>query len=151
MRAKSQNLWRNFIALNNHDKSAVTLWKMKNSIPCSFFEWRNCVNWLNFAQSGFRGKNGGQSGPFAGDPFLQALQKYGKQNSVQASFIIWKLRIKLNPQKLACKQALSGGTRPPEKGVGGGRGEGSAGHPVSETRGTQSQKKKLGPFGLSFV
>lgn len=64
---------------------------MKNNIPCSFFEWRNCVNLLNFAQSGFSGKNGGQSGPFAGDPFLQALQKYGKQNSVQATFIIWKL------------------------------------------------------------
>ena len=70
---------------------------MKNNIPCSFFEWRNCVNRPNFAQSGFNGKNGGQSGPFAGDPFLQALQKYGKQNTVQATF-----------KKLACKRALSG-------------------------------------------
>lgn len=82
MRAKPQNLWRNFMASNNHGKLAVTLLNMKNNIPCSFFEWRNCVNRLNFAQSGFSGKNGGQSGPFAGDPFLQALQKINMENKI---------------------------------------------------------------------
>ena len=138
MRAKYQNLWRNFIALNNHDKSAVTLWKMKNSIPCSFFEWRNCVNRLNFAQSGFSGKNGGQSGPFAGDPFLQALQNgenkiLYKRLSLSGSYVTKPSKVSLQVSSQWLIQTYR---------EGGWRGEGGGG----ETRGTQSQKKNWGPL-----
>ena len=101
---------------------------MKNNIPCSFFEWRNCVNRLNFAQSNFSGKNGGHSGPFAGGPFLQALQKK-VENKTQATLIIWKLSYVTKPSQVSLQASSQWWIQTFREGGGGGGGGGGSSRP----------------------